>query len=188
MSTIKLKSALIISARQGNNMNKQKNRGFTLLELMIAIAIVGIITSIAVPSFQNTLERNGLKEAAESLKSDLMFARTEAIKRSTDLNVSIDINGTSWCYGIDDDATSCDCTSSGSCAIKTVNGSQFQDTSLTAGTDIDVTFQFRRGTASANGATINSDNYSARVVVSNLGRIRICSPNSSRAIGGYDAC
>jgi len=169
-------------------MNKQLNTGFSLVELMITVAVIGIITSMAVPSFTSMLERNRLKEASESLKSDLMFARTEAIKQSTNLNVSIDINGSSWCYGIDSDSTSCNCTTSGDCAIKTVDGNLFQGTSLAAGTNVDILFQFRRGIASANGATLNTTNYSTRVVVGSSGRVRICSPDSSKAIGGYDAC
>ena len=167
-------------------MNKQKSLGFTLIELMIVIAIIGIIASMAMPSFQDTIERNRLKEAAESLKSDLMFARTEAIKQSTNLNVSIAINGSSWCYGIDDDNTSCDCSTSGDCAIKTTDGSQFQGTSLDANDN--TVFDSRRGTATAIGSTLSTDNYAARLIVSSGGRIRICSPDSSKAIGGYDAC
>jgi len=177
-------------------MNIKQSIGFTLLELMIVVAIVGIVASIAVPSFQDTLERNHLKEAAESLKSDLMFARTESIKRSSNINISIDINGSSWCYGIDVDNDTnntnanapCDCTTAGSCAVKTVDGNQFEGTTLTAGTDENITFFFRRGSASNTGATINTTNYSVRAKVSDIGRITVCSPDSSKAIGGYDAC
>ena len=177
-------------------MNKKKSLGFTLTELLITIAIIGVIASMAVPSFQSVIERNRLKEAVESLKSDLMFTRTESIKRSTNLNLSIDINGSSWCYGIDIDNdtnntnanAACDCTTPGSCAIKTVDGSQFQGTTLPAGTDVNITFFFRRGSASNNGATINTTNYSARARTSDLGRVSVCSPDSSKAIGGYSAC
>ena len=134
------------------------------------------------------LDRFSLKEAGESLKSDLMFARTETIKRSTNLNMSIDISGDSWCYGINDDSSSCDCWVAGSCAIKTVDGSQFKGTSLTAGTSVDIPMDFRRGMVFASGATINTSNYSVRVRVSSIGRVSICSPESTKAMGGYDAC
>lgn len=168
-------------------MNKKYGLGgFTLTELMITVAIIGIVASLAVPSFQDMLERNRLKEAAESLKSDLMFARTEAIKRSTNLRVSIKVDGDSWCYGINDNNTACDCTTVGDCAIKTVNGNDFKGTVLDA--DDETTFDFRRGTATAIGSTLSTDKYATRLIVSNNGRIRACSPESSKAIGGYDDC
>ena len=51
-------------------MHKKQDLGFTLVELMITVAIVGIVSSIAVPSFSRMLEQNRLKEVAGALKSD----------------------------------------------------------------------------------------------------------------------
>jgi len=179
-------------------MKEKHKKGFTLVELMVTVAIVGIIASMAVPSFSKMIERNRLKEAIESLKSDLMFTRTEAIKRSANINMSIKINGSSWCYGIDVDNNTdntdandaCDCTivspNSGSCIVKTVAGSQFTGTTLTA--DRNITFFFRRGSASNTNAILSTSNYSVKVIVSDIGRVRVCSPDSSKAMVGYDDC
>ena len=162
-------------------MTQQKQQsGFTLVELMIVITIIGILAAIAVPSFSDMIERNRLKEAVESLKSDLMFARTEAIKRSANINVTI-VGTSSWCYGINDDNTACACGTAGDCGIKAVDGGQFQGTAIEVD---DTIFDFRRGTASAMGSTISTSNFSARVRVSNTGRVTVCSAN----LGGYDAC
>jgi type IV fimbrial biogenesis protein FimT len=166
-------------------MNKKRNTGFTLLELMIVVAIIGIIAAIAVPSYQDMIERNRLKQAVEGLKSDLQYTRTEAIKRSKDLRITL--TGTSsWCYGIDDDNTSCACGTAGDCAIKAVDGSQFQGISLDANNN--VTFSFRRGTASASGSTLSSANYQARVMVSDVGRVRVCNPVVATRLPGYPDC
>jgi prepilin-type N-terminal cleavage/methylation domain-containing protein len=105
-------------------MRKQKDSGFSLVETMTVVAIIGILAAIAVPSYQDMIERNRLKQAVEALKSDMQFARTEAIKRSSDLRLTL--VAATWCYGIDDGNTACDCGTAGDCAIKTVDGSQFQ--------------------------------------------------------------
>lgn len=166
-------------------MNRQKNVGITLIEVMIVVAITGILAAIAVPSYQDMIERNRLKQAAEGLKSDMQFARTEAIKRSRDLRVSL-TGTTSWCYGIDNDNTACACGTPGDCAIKTISGGDFQGVALDAANN--TTFTFRRGTAGAMGSTLSSTNYQARVVVSDTGRVRICTPAGVTGLSGYPAC
>jgi len=61
---------------------KRKNTGFTLIELIVTITIVGIFASYAVPSFSNLLERNRVTAATNQLVSALTMARSESLKRS----------------------------------------------------------------------------------------------------------
>jgi len=163
--------------------------GFTLTELMIIVAIIGILASIALPSFQGMIERNTLKEAVEGLKSDLMFARTEAIKQSKNVTVSRKTGDAgAWCYGLNVGGT-CDCNVANACSIKTVQGSGFSAIiNMDAAATNNSTFSFRRGTIGANGITLSTSKYSIRTVFSDAGRVRTCSPDSSKAVGGYDAC
>ena len=58
-------------------------RGFTMIELLIVIAIVAILATIAVPSLRDTLNDFRQKSALALLASDLNQARGEAIKRNT---------------------------------------------------------------------------------------------------------
>ena len=56
-------------------------RGFTLLEVMVAVAILGVLAAIAGPSFTPLIERWRVRQAVESMTSTLYYARSEAIKR-----------------------------------------------------------------------------------------------------------
>ena len=61
----------------------QHNGGFTLIELMIAIAMIAILSGIAIPSLSNLAPNYRLKAAARELYSDMQNARIEAIKTNT---------------------------------------------------------------------------------------------------------
>ncbi len=81
----------------------QKTSGFTLLELMIALTIGGIILVWGVPSFQSVLDNQRMTSSTNELVMSLNLAKSEAIKRvayvsvckSSD-GVSCGAAGTSW--------------------------------------------------------------------------------------------
>ncbi len=64
-------------------MNIDNNKGFTLIELMITIAIIGIVTAIGLPSFKSIMSSSRLTTNANMLVASLNLARSEAIKRNT---------------------------------------------------------------------------------------------------------
>jgi type IV fimbrial biogenesis protein FimT len=74
-----------------------KNRGFTLLELMITLAIMAILMSWAVPSFQEIIRQNRMTTESNELITALNLARSEAIKRGR--TVTVTASGGDWGAG-----------------------------------------------------------------------------------------
>lgn len=68
----------------------QKMKGFTLIELIITITVLAILATIAVPSFNSSLNRQKLNASARELMSKLVEARTQAltIRQTTGVCVS----------------------------------------------------------------------------------------------------
>lgn len=62
-------------------MSKARARGFTVIELMVTLAVAAIVISMAVPSFQSVVNGNKLAAGANELMASLQAARMEAIRR-----------------------------------------------------------------------------------------------------------
>ena len=67
--------------------------GFTLLELLIVIALIGILATIAGPNFQEMLKRNAVVSQNNELVALINTAKSEAVRRSTEVTISIDRPG-----------------------------------------------------------------------------------------------
>jgi len=78
--------------------------GFTLVELMITLAIAAILLTVGIPSFQNVLQNNRLATQANSLVGALNLARSEAIKRGADISITAASGGfqNGWCVHLGD--------------------------------------------------------------------------------------
>jgi type IV fimbrial biogenesis protein FimT len=88
----------ILPPRQ-NRLTPNRSHGFTLIELIITVVLVAVLLSWAVPNFQALIKNSRLNTQANDLLADINLARSEAIKRRTDVVLCTSTNGTSCAVG-----------------------------------------------------------------------------------------
>ena len=182
--------------------------GFTLIEMIATVAVLAILVTVGIPSFQETIDKRRLTGAAEQLYGDLQYARSEAIKRNANVFVTFTGSGTTWCYGMSATTATCNCTTANSCALdgveKVVNQTGFRNISLGVSniTNNNLNFEPRRGLVSMNNNALPivtgeiefTSNHGAsnekelRLEVSRLGRVKMCSPSGNENVSGYPTC
>jgi len=72
--------------------------GFTLIELLITISIVAILLGVGLPSFVNFIDNNRVTSQANDLVYSFHMARSESVKRGTEVRV-VSIAGSDWNAG-----------------------------------------------------------------------------------------
>lgn len=77
-------------------MNRTNIQGFTLVEVMIVVAIIGIISLIAVPNMIGWRGERQLDGAARNFMADMQLAKLKAIREAEDVSVVFDVAGDSY--------------------------------------------------------------------------------------------
>ena len=177
-----------------NALGDQGKRGFTLIELMVVIALVSVILTLVAPSFTGMLASRRLEGATNEFVTDLQYARSEAVARNANVGLVTGAAGT--CYTIYQEAIpvagSCNCANTPACTggpveIKTVS---LLGAGVTATVSTTFLFEPVRGslTGSDTQAVLSSSAGvgQLRADVMAVGRVRTCSPSGT--FKGYPPC
>ncbi len=174
--------------------------GFSLIELMVTIAVLGIIATITAPNLIDMIDKRRAVGAAEEVVSLLHLARSEAIKQSRRIRVTISEGATgAWFIGLSQGAANCstaaDCQISegGVMLTRMSNASRYPGVALDASLG-SITFDARglvSGVAAGSNAELNlasERDWQAQVEINPIGRIQICAPSGAKNAGGYRLC
>lgn len=167
-------------------------KGFNMIELLVALVVLALSIFAGVPSTEHIIGKRRLAGAAEEAESNLRLLRAEAVRHNRTAFVHFS-SGASWFYGLDDRAA-CNAAVADDCTIddneRRVRGSHYPGVSMTASFAADTTgFEPRRGMALNSGAIeFHNRTGTLRIVVSALGNLRLCTPAGNDAVAGYPQC
>ena len=146
-------------------------RGFTLVEVIIAIAVLGILLMVGVPSMSEWLQNSQIRTAAEIMAQGLQAARAEAVRRNTsvrfslvdtlDASCALSATGQNWIVSRNDPSGQCD-------SAEIVDFTQPNDTAIAQ------ILQKRLGTEGTPNAQISASDdaaASSSVTFNSLGRV-----------------
>ena len=175
-------------------MDETRHPGFTLLELLVTLAVAALLAGLAVPAMARLIDNARLAAASEALSQELRLARNHAISHQQTVYFSVSASPRQWCFGWSDRAD-CDCRSGATAARSCRTGENglyrihrqgstdfpsIRLDTLNAPGPRTIRFSPQRGTASADSFRLNNKSSEVRIIVSPLGRVRSCSPHSGR--------
>lgn len=180
--------------------------GVTIVEVMVFLAVVTVVASLAVPSYQAHQERKQLAGLAEQLAAFLNHAHVESVMRGQALTLSYhQADADNWCVGLREGSEACDCrqtiaNASDHCTVDSA-ARIFAQHELSQPAILDailgdgsISFDPLTGALVDPSDRIefsllsNAGQFALSVQVEGNGRVRICSDRSALQTPGFDLC
>jgi len=182
-------------------MNK-RSYGFTLIEMMITLAVMGLLFMVGMPSMSTWLQNSQLRASAEATQAGLQLARAEALRRNAPVRFQLvdtftaacvlSGNATNWIVSINDPTGLCDVDPSDIAAPLTIqkrSGAEGSPNAVVAATGgSSIVFNGLGRTSGAAITQIDITNTSGgncqpagpmrclRINISSGGQMRMCDP------------
>lgn len=153
--------------------------GFSLIELMVTVAVLAVGLALAAPALSTQIANYRLRAAAEGVLNGLNYARAEAVRRNSNVSFTLDASGAGWTVAQDSPATT----------LQTrANGETPGVTAASTTTSLSVTFT-PTGLVDTSGVRLSQIDLSTavsgaetrRIDIFGGGLIRVCDPGVTTA-------
>lgn len=168
-------------------------RGFTLLELLITVAVLSIILAFAAPSFQNVFETNKMQRLANELHGFVIQGKSEAVLRRERLWAHLIMSGGSssdgnWRIELTDNSSE-----GAGTVLFSFSGAPYKGIVVTPSYASDqISFDDVHGRPSSGNIRfypVGESSKALKLISHTLSaRVRVCSDNNNTEFFGYSTC
>lgn len=185
-------------------------RGFTIVELVVTLALFGVLLGLGVPAFSTFIQNTQIRNAAENALTGINLAKAEAVRRNASVRFqlvttltsacALSTSGSSWVVSIDDPTGACEVAASDTTAPRAIQKHAGQDgaakVAVAATGSSSLVFN-GLGRVSGTGITqidlthttltcehvdaVNGTARCLRILVTSGGLIRLCDPKVTAA-------
>ncbi len=150
----------------------RRHAGLTLIEIVVALAVLAVLGTLALPGLGSRMDRERVIAAAEALAADVNEARFEAARQGRPLNLQLQ-TGPDWCWSVATTAH-CPCGSGQACQLRSARERDHPGVVLAGGEPLTMQADGRPEGAPGPIEFEGRQGLRLRVQVTPMGRAHVC--------------